>query len=336
MSILNNLAIIFAGSDGSTADNISSVIGKGKTKDEIIEKYVSLIKYYKVFKDSDLGHIYYKSLLLSDEQLNSSFDKVLQKFDTDYKQLGFADDIIKDVNHFVSSKTNNQISNIITKNDIISKEESITIVDALYVDHEWDNPFTSKSSFTFSEPPFEPNCVRENPAMSRLTENEEWNLTEGENWKCLGIPYKGRKTWLHILLPNKDSGFNELIKNFDAKILKQCIAKKVVGKMKIIIPAFEIENKISLNQILAKLGINQTGIKKPFYKYLTREEREKLAEEQGYETCSYEEWVQSEIVDENEEKIEEFIADHPFIYFITLVKDSVEDLKSIVAMGKFC
>uniref|UniRef100_A0AC35GJE2 Uncharacterized protein n=1 Tax=Panagrolaimus sp. PS1159 TaxID=55785 RepID=A0AC35GJE2_9BILA len=87
---------------------------------------------------------------------------------------------------------------------------------------------------------------------------------------------------------------------------------------------------------LVKIDIDQTGIKKPFYKYLTREEREKLAEKQGYETCSYEEWVQSEIVDENEEKIEEFITGHPFIYFITLVKDSVEDLKSIVTMGKFC
>uniref|UniRef100_A0A914Q6N9 Serpin domain-containing protein n=1 Tax=Panagrolaimus davidi TaxID=227884 RepID=A0A914Q6N9_9BILA len=356
---MNSLAIIFAGSEGSTADQIHKIIGEEKSRNAVIEKFDSLIYYCNGLKDSLLGHAYYKSLFISYEEFNTSVVEVMNKLSTEFKQFNVHSDIVKEINNFISRNTNNQISN---SDIIISKEEtSITILDAIYIDHIWDNPFTSDSTFLFFEPPFSPYSARKAPCIFRLIENEEWNFTEGENWKCLGIPYKGRKTWLHILLPNEYSGLNQL--KFDIQMLKECISKKVTPKMEVTIPVFEIEKKINLNQTLNKFGItnifnhhesisnmlnhpshidnyfhlmkiniNQTGLKKPFYTSLTLEERIKLAEEQGYESPhDFEGWVQSE----REEEIESFDADHPFYYFVTLVNDSVEDLKSIIAMGKY-
>uniref|UniRef100_A0A914Z4F1 Serpin domain-containing protein n=1 Tax=Panagrolaimus superbus TaxID=310955 RepID=A0A914Z4F1_9BILA len=374
MSIFNSLAIILAGSEGPGANQICTVIGKGKSRDAVIKNYASLINFCKALNESAIGHVYCKNLFLSDEPFTSPAAEVMHKFDAEYKQLNFdADAFLREINDFVSQNTKNQINNCITNKDVSLMKKSVTIVNALYVDHIWDNPFTYESLFQFLEPPFKHYSVRKTRCIFRQIENEGWNLTQGENWKCLGIPYKSRKTWIHILLPNEYGDLNELLQKFDVEMFKKCIAKQAARKMKVIIPVFEVETKICLNEILNKLGftdifnaenvsnilshpcyvnnffhstkinVNQTGLETPFYMNLTKEERFKLAEEQEYEPeIDFEGWKRLEREERDEDaeiedlEIERFNANHPFIYFVTLVNDSVEDLKTIITMGKYC
>uniref|UniRef100_A0AC34F599 Serpin domain-containing protein n=1 Tax=Panagrolaimus sp. ES5 TaxID=591445 RepID=A0AC34F599_9BILA len=286
----------------------------------------------------------------------------MQDFDVDYMQLDSDNDCVKEINNFLSENTNNHIDNIIiTREDSILKEKYISIVNALYIDSEWDNHFTSIDPILFHIAPFSPYSTRVAQRIYRLIENEEWNFTQGATWKCIGIPYKHRKTWLHILLPNEKSGLNQLINIFDTAMLKQCITKNIPGKMEVMIPVFDIESTICLNQIFIKLGVtnifeednkqkntcnfhkifqatkinvNQTGLRQRSPPQCTSEalNEVKKMERKVLNEYDREEWIRME----REEEPVTFFANYPFLYFITLVNESVEDLKSVIAMGKYC
>uniref|UniRef100_A0A914YKV2 Serpin domain-containing protein n=1 Tax=Panagrolaimus superbus TaxID=310955 RepID=A0A914YKV2_9BILA len=75
-------------------------------------------------------------------------------------------------------------------------------------------------------------------------EDEKWNFTEGDNWICLGIPYKSRNSWLHVLLPTQKFGLAALLKEFNSDLLKKCIMERNVKRIRITLPVFQIENKV--------------------------------------------------------------------------------------------
>uniref|UniRef100_A0A914P6F7 Serpin domain-containing protein n=1 Tax=Panagrolaimus davidi TaxID=227884 RepID=A0A914P6F7_9BILA len=71
----------------------------------------------------------------------------------------------------------------------------------------------------------------------------------GENWKSVGIPYREHKQWMFIVMPNDKDGLENLIKQMDYAMFKECTTTSTSKCVELTIPAFEI---ISANYDLAK------------------------------------------------------------------------------------
>uniref|UniRef100_A0AC35GGR6 Uncharacterized protein n=1 Tax=Panagrolaimus sp. PS1159 TaxID=55785 RepID=A0AC35GGR6_9BILA len=51
--MLNSLAMIHAGSNGNTSQEIANILGKDKTKEEIIDYYSNFIQRHKTINEDD-------------------------------------------------------------------------------------------------------------------------------------------------------------------------------------------------------------------------------------------------------------------------------------------
>uniref|UniRef100_A0A914RCB5 Serpin domain-containing protein n=1 Tax=Panagrolaimus davidi TaxID=227884 RepID=A0A914RCB5_9BILA len=135
-SILNGLSMILAASDGNTAEQIVSVIGKGQ------------IKYIATSKDID-------------------------------------------------------------------PNASVILINALYFSSSWEKKFFDRTPKLFKSNP---------PRYVEMMTNVDmsWIYNEGEDWKSIGIPYKDKKAYMYIILPNEDDGLSKIIKKMDPKLFYEC------------------------------------------------------------------------------------------------------------------
>uniref|UniRef100_A0AC34F1U0 Serpin domain-containing protein n=1 Tax=Panagrolaimus sp. ES5 TaxID=591445 RepID=A0AC34F1U0_9BILA len=335
-SILNNLAILYAGSDGKTAEQLSQFLGGGKSNDEAIQHYFDLIKYCKTVSGNESGNFQLSSsncLFVSDEPMLPNFTAIMDKFDVKFQKLDFKETkkSAKEINQFISQNTNEKIENIVAESDIV-KDANLFIVNALYFFGKWETPFNEISSIFRGQ---------KAKMLQRTVKNEGWNLVENEKWQCLGIPFKNQKCWLHILLPTEGENLSELIQNFNEDLFKECVFKNNVSKVEVLIPKFLLESKILLDEVLKKLGV--TGIfefgnvRKIFaephsvdkFLHFTKFEINKF----GAEAASASIIPVVPVCFESD--MHYFFAINPFIYFITLVDDGSSDVKSILLMGQY-
>uniref|UniRef100_A0A914QBE6 Serpin domain-containing protein n=1 Tax=Panagrolaimus davidi TaxID=227884 RepID=A0A914QBE6_9BILA len=171
--------------------------------------------------------------------------------------------------------------------------------------------------------------------------NEEWNFQRGEGWKCLGIPYKNRKAWLYIVLPEAIDGLSALIEKLDHLLIEKCTERRKTFKMDIIIPIIQNSSSINLETKLKELGITEmfsdkanlsgmlgrpTKVEKAIHKAVIK------IDEKGTEASAA---TGSVMVARCGPSL--FYATHPFLYFITSVEgnDSTKP-KDILFMGTFC
>uniref|UniRef100_A0A914Q1W8 Serpin domain-containing protein n=1 Tax=Panagrolaimus davidi TaxID=227884 RepID=A0A914Q1W8_9BILA len=267
--LLNSLAMIFAGCDGITAEEIAEIIGKEKNCHEIIEYYSNLIHYCKTVDDGlNWEEEYIKSrqvcykLLLSNRLfvsnkkiLSSKWKKIMdEKFDSEFESVDFDNKVeaVDKMNNFVKEKTEGHISKIVDENDINPPLTVLFLINALCFQGFWMEEFDDPKLQNFYS---KNGNIREIEMITKDAHMKGWNLTEGEDWQCLGIPFKTYQSWFHILLPNKNVDLKDLIDKLDYTFIQKCIKTQKVDKVIATIPAFHIESDIDLKEILQKMGL---------------------------------------------------------------------------------
>uniref|UniRef100_A0A914Y5J0 Serpin domain-containing protein n=1 Tax=Panagrolaimus superbus TaxID=310955 RepID=A0A914Y5J0_9BILA len=241
-----------------------------------------------------------------------SYEKLIKdKFNATIQSLDFCKtfDAVTNINSFVADSTNNAIKEILTSDDDISAETSLILINAI----------------------------------NFIVEEDDWNFQSGEEWQCLGIPYKNRKAWLYIVLPKKSDGLLSVIEKIDYTFIKKCTQRKKTGKMTVILPIIEISSSINLDEKLKDMGIKKifcdtadlSGI---FEKGLSQK-IEKIIhksvikiDEKGTEASAATGFQMNA-----RSAPQPFFAIHPFLFFITSVEGPASaEPKDILFMGTFC
>uniref|UniRef100_A0AC35F3X2 Serpin domain-containing protein n=1 Tax=Panagrolaimus sp. PS1159 TaxID=55785 RepID=A0AC35F3X2_9BILA len=290
-SILNSLAIIYFGSDGNTAKQISDIIGKGKTEKEILKYYVAFVKRHKS-EDKVISQIINKKKKDDTEEVNlprkrrfldpkddpnakvnvniangifvsenvslvPEFEElILNSFDAKIQSTNFAETekAVEEINKFVSEKTKENIKEIVTAEDIFGKT-SLILVNAIHFIGTWHLPFDKEDTKDIL---FNSNPPREISMMKNMVppSAEGWNYQEGKDWQALGIPYVHCQHSFFIVLPKEKDGLSDLIKNFDFSLFKQCTKRQKISRTThILIPIMEIKATIDLVEKLSNFGI---------------------------------------------------------------------------------
>uniref|UniRef100_A0A914R4R6 Serpin domain-containing protein n=1 Tax=Panagrolaimus davidi TaxID=227884 RepID=A0A914R4R6_9BILA len=236
-----------------------------------------------------------------------------------------------EINKFVSDATNNEIQDII---DMVDENVLMILVNALYFERKWENPFTLNSSYTlfYSKPGVTQGLI--------MMSNEGlYNYAAKDNYEFLEIPYINNSFSMFIILPNEKYGLSEVLKSLKITEVLDLMFSTNLIQGNVTIPKFNVKSSFELSQVLKHLNIkdafdeemadfsgttdSKISISRVLHKVIVKvdEKGTKAAAATVIEDIliSYDEYSNSFT----------FNADHPFLYFIA------DKAKNIYFAGTF-
>lgn len=232
------------------------------------------------------------------------------------------------INNWMEGKTNNNIKNFVTSRDI-STDSQVMLINSIYLQGMWDNVFTStkKQRFYTNHSNYFEIDMMEQKKLFSYYDNEKLHA------KVLKMKYQQSKYAMVIVLPNDQAGLSRLEANMTETLREP---HYISAQVQVRIPKFKVNAAIQLIPLLQQMGIEEV--------FTTSANLHGMGKPQVYVN----QVVQRNYVDVNENgtiaasatrasvrlgrprKVQEreFVADHPFIYYI---RSSV----GIVFVGRF-
>ena len=253
--IANALAMAFAGSRGSTRDEIANALGwNNSIPRKVHTVFGSLLGR---LTDSHSGRRS-KFLLANSvwvekqERVQSSFKRLIERYyGGKFGKVNFFGDpegSRQKINHWVKLKTKGRVKDLIPLGAITKATRAI-LTNAVYFKASWQTPFNERQTkmrkFHMSS-----NMVKKIPMMEGYFRVP---LLLNEDFTGVELPYEGARYSMIVLLPNFRNGLLQAEKNLDWESLQKSYRGK--RKMRIILPKFKITARYELANNLQSLGI---------------------------------------------------------------------------------
>ena len=209
-----------------------------------------------IFKAEDLGAndsivvSSVNSLWIDDDfSVRNRYVNLMQKdFDALVTTLSFSDpSTVKAINNWCSEHTNGKITEII---DRLSANDVMVLVNALYFNAPWLNPF--EKSATFNAKFYGSREVSDVKMMSRKA---YMNYAEYMGCQLVELPYEGGRYSMYVLLPPKDLDINELIGYLSEEAYTTALSSLKSVEVMLRMPKVKVETSLLLNASLNELGI---------------------------------------------------------------------------------
>ena len=359
-SIFTAMAVCYDGAESTTQEEIAYVFNYPLNK-PVLEK--SSKKMMNTINSDDDNYDLKTANALwvrKEYPLNQQFVQNSKNYyEANVTNLDFRDEPEKSrviINEWVASKTNDKIKDLIPE-DLINDEgnTAIIITNAVYFKGKWMNEFdalnTGKRIF------YNSSSNENGTPVDMMYIQEYFSYGEDENAKIVELPYKGNDLCMYIVLPEENnieefestftlSGYNKLKSSMESQYM-----------VRVWLPRFKIDSKAELPDTLKDMGIvdafdenraNFSGI----YDVQMVPEDYKLwlddvvhqafidVQEEGTEAAASTAIEAVDSAEEVPEKVLEFKADHPFMFFIEdkrtgciLFMGKVEDPGSSVTPG---
>ncbi|KAK4878225.1 hypothetical protein RN001_010731 [Aquatica leii] len=317
------LSLLYVGARGQTAKQLASTVILPRSNSLTKALIRIVLRTLKDQPDPVTLKIANKIYVADELQLSNRFtNTALNVFKTNVENIDFRapEGAVHKVNNWVSDQTDNYIKDLISESDVTSYTRAI-LVNALYFKATWISPFsrhrTRKARFYVNE--------RRSVLVDMMQTTGGLAYYEDDNLraKFLEIPYTGQSLSMVVVLPEKNYGLSHLEENI-SKVLntKMDEFKSVYVK----IPKFKIESAIDFVPILEKLGTtdlftklaNLDGIAgKDSKLYVDKVIQKSCIEvaENGTVAASATAAMVPFFTSGSYSDVE-FIADHPFIYYI--------------------
>jgi serpin B len=244
------------------------------------------------------------------------------------------------INGWVEDQTKNKIKDLLPPRSI-NQDTRLVLSNAIYFKGFWELQF--KKTATKDEPFYSLNGKDVKVPMMRQTES--FGYMEESDLQALEMPYKGGELAMIVLLPSRQSRFEEFEQSLTTDKLDQLIGPHRWRKVEVYLPGFKMTSDLSLKNKLEALGITDaftpkvadfsgmTESKDPLDRLYISEGYHKAfveTNEEGTEAAAATAVVMTrEGMMQKPVKIPIFRADHPFV-FIILHRPS----KCILFMGR--
>ncbi|XP_031356613.1 antichymotrypsin-2-like [Photinus pyralis] len=325
LSALIILGLTQTAARGLTAQQLSNGLHlpeDRKTVEQTFQQLLPTLKGNDKYTLTSANKIYVKNgYKIKEEYKNlaqNSFGAEIQNINFEERTAAAAE-----INGWVASKSENKIRDLIDPLKL-SKSSLLVLINALYFKGSWVYPFyegaTRKQNFfTKSDNHIEID-------MMDNTEYFKYHSSSNLDAQFLEIPYKGGDVSMVVVLPNQAEGLSALENSIEA-VLNTKLDWNVEVHLQL--PKFKRETKVELTKILQNLGITDafedwadfSGFAEP-----------------GQQSIKISDVVQKSVIEVDEKGTvaaaatavltmdtmsfiekpppKEFIADHPFIYFI--------------------
>ncbi|XP_050430549.1 leukocyte elastase inhibitor-like isoform X2 [Adelges cooleyi] len=260
----------------------------------------------------------------TNEYLNSTIEKLDFKSNPEV-QLVY-------LNNWVESKTNGKIKDLFSK-DSINENTALVLANAVHFKCDWLHKF----NVAIDEPFYATPTTKVNVKMMSLTKDLLYYHDDQLMYSALELPYKNHNFKMIILLPDANGGLNDLEKNLSKIKLNELTEKMSKYKVNVKLPRFKLEQSFDLQDVLVELGCLSmfSPTEANFSEIYDRSERPLYiskvvhkafveVNEEGTEAAAATGMVMYARCMLMEYQHVDFLANHPFIFFI--VSNNIEPL----------
>nr|XP_054486327.1 serpin B6-like [Agelaius phoeniceus]XP_054490121.1 serpin B6-like [Agelaius phoeniceus]XP_054490130.1 serpin B6-like [Agelaius phoeniceus] len=345
-SISSALSMVLLGARGSTEAQIRKVLSL-KNAQDAHNGYQSLLSE---INDPNTKYILRTANRLYGEKtfefLASFIESSQKSYHAGLEQMDFLhawEDSRKQINGWVEERTEGKIQNLLVEGTLDSLTR-LVLVNAIYFKGKWEEQFNKQST---RERPFQINKNETRPVQMMFRE-ANFNMTYIGDFqtKILELPYVGNELSMIILLPDAiqdgSTGLERLERELTYEKLMGWINPEMMDYTEVMVylPRFKLEENYDLKPVLSSMGMPdafESG--KADFSGISPSNEQVLSEV-----------IHKSFVEVNEEGTEaaaatamvicgcsavmstaEFIADHPFLFFIRHNKTC-----SILFCGRFC
>ncbi|XP_063917698.1 alaserpin-like [Zophobas morio] len=320
------LALTHAGAKGPTAQELQNAIhlpGDNKKIEEGAKTLLPSLQTHDPYTLKTANKMYIKNNF----EIKPDFKQVAtEAFFADSESIDFVENVkaAETMNTWVEKQTENRIQNLISP-DVVNNETRLVLINALYFKANWSSRFhlsyTKKIDFYKSAA----DVVKVDAMTNKHGQRFLFFDCHHLNAKFLELPFKGEEASMTFILPNDKDGLPRLESDLERALVPHNLTRE---RLTVQLPKFKIESKIDLKKMLKNLGV--VTVFTDFQADLSG-----IAGEPGDLVVN--EVVQKSFIDVNEEGVEaaaatfalvavpmmgfsnkpkEFLADHPFIFYI--------------------
>lgn len=247
VSVLYALAMTANGAEGETLIQMEDVLGMSVEElNPYLCAYKEALTSGNQYKLDLANSIWFKedeSLTVNPDFLQANADW----YDAELYQAPFDNSTLKDINNWVSGKTDGMIEDIL---DEIPDEAIMYLINAIAFDAEWENIYDENEVRTDV---FITESGSEQIAKMMFSEENEY--LEDEDTTGLVKYYKDRKYAFVGLLPNEGISMSEYISSLTGEKLMSLLNNSQSVPVDAAIPKFENEYDIEMSDILKGMGM---------------------------------------------------------------------------------
>ncbi|KAL3088172.1 hypothetical protein niasHT_026248 [Heterodera trifolii] len=324
-SVAVSLSMVYAGAKEKTGEEIGKLLAKGAPESEVHNYFGALLKSVTNGQknSSNTLETVNKVYMKKGFSVKSAFKgQIEQNYGGQLETVDFenSEGTAKRINNFVKEATHQKIRDLITPN-ALDKETRLVLINALYFKGTW--AVTFKSQLTVEAKFHVDEKTTKQLEMMHL--KAALIYSEDTQLQLLGMPYKGEKEFMFVLLPKERFGLAKLLAQLDGKKLVELIKNWYKCTVKVELPKFTLEATHKLNKPLTKMGMATAFTDSANFGGISAEEPLLISEV-----------VQKAFIEVNEEgtvaaaataknvrycssspgKEYSFVADHPFCVFL--------------------
>lgn len=251
LSVQLALAMTGNGADGETKKQMEKLLGGAIPLDELNEYLYSYVNSLGTADEYKV--IIANSIWLRDDENRLQAEKdFLQKccdyYSAEVFKAPFDSKTVKDMNSWVSDKTDGMIKEIIDK---ISSESIMFLLNGVMFDAVWDEPYMdgAVSSGTFTSVSGEQRIVNMMPSGENI-------YLEDENATGFMKDYKDGKYAFAALLPDENININDYVESLTGEKISAILGNAKNEMVSVKIPQFTCEFDMSLKDVLSDMGID--------------------------------------------------------------------------------
>lgn len=250
LSVQLALAMTGNGASGETKTQIEKLLGGAIPLDELNEylySYVNSLGSADEYKVKIANSLW----LRDDENRLQAENDFLQKccdyYSAEVFKAPFDSQTVKDMNSWVSDKTDGMIKEIIDK---ISSESIMFLLNGVMIDAVWNEPYMNGvvSSGTFTSVSGEQRIVNMMPSGENI-------YLEDDNATGFIKDYKDGKYAFAALLPDENVNINDYVESLTGERISAILGNAQNERVSVKIPKFTCEFNMGLKDVLSDMGI---------------------------------------------------------------------------------
>lgn len=251
LSVQLVLAMTGNGANGETRAQIEKGLSSTIPLDELngyLYSYVNSLASEEEYKTNIANSVW----LRDDENRLQAENEFLQicrdYYSAEVYKAPFDSQTVKDMNTWVSKKTDGMIKNITNE---ISPEDMMFILNAVMFDAVWDEPYVdgAASNGTFTSVTGEQRRVMMMPSGENV-------YLEDDSATGFIKDYKDGKYAFAALLPNENVNINDYVESLTGEKISAILRGAQNERVSVKIPKFTCEFNISLKDVLSEMGMN--------------------------------------------------------------------------------
>lgn len=253
-------------------------------------------------------------------------------YSVNFKKPNLLKQAVWDINSWVEKNTDNQIKELV-KNDDVTKETRLILVNAIWFYGEWLSAFNEKST---QENVFK--SIEGEQTTVFMSQKGKYLYYDDDIVTAVQIPYKGNKQSMVILLPVNYDGLSKLELNFETDYLTSILGDMREVTLRLKIPKFSAEYSVDLKKTLMALGMVEAFSNQADFSNMTDKNDLKIdkilhkakieVSEKGTKAAAATVAFMKQKTAVMDDVV--FNADHPFIY---LIRDN--ETGTLLFLGKF-